>query len=264
MRDLYQDFKNGKRPCLIAGPCVIESRDLLFTIAEHVKSLSEKHGFTYVFKASFDKANRTSLDSFRGPGLEEGLRDLEEVGRRFDLPLTTDVHESSQVAAVGEVVDIIQIPAFLCRQTDLLLAAGKTGKIVNVKKGQFLTGRDMAHALPKIKSTGNEQILLTERGNSYGNNNLVVDFRNVIEMLNLGVPVVMDATHSTQLPGGAAGKSGGNRAYAEPLARAAAAVGVKAFFFETHPTPESALSDGPNMVPLDSLEQILKRVFELV
>ncbi|MEM6298306.1 MAG: 3-deoxy-8-phosphooctulonate synthase [Bacteroidota bacterium] len=261
--ELYSAFQ-GDTPCLISGPCVIENQDLLYQVAEHIKALSEKLGFTYIFKASFDKANRTSLNSFRGPGLDEGLRMLENVRTKFDLPLLTDVHESAQVAAVGEVVDIIQIPAFLCRQTDLLLAAGETGKVVNVKKGQFLTGRDMRHAIPKIESTGNKQILLTERGNSYGNNNLVVDFRNILDMIDLGVPVVMDATHSTQLPGGAGGKSGGNRAYALPLARAAAAVGVKAFFMETHPNPDKALSDGPNMIPLDDMEKTLEGVFEVL
>lgn len=259
---LYQRFQEDT--CLIAGPCVIENADLLYRVAEHVKTLSEKHHFTYIFKASFDKANRTSLTSFRGPGLDEGLRLLESVKTRFELPITTDVHEVKQAEAAGQVVDIVQIPAFLSRQTDLLVAAGKTGKIVNVKKGQFLTGQDMRHAIPKIESTGNHQILLTERGNTYGNNNLVVDFRNVIEMQKLEVPVVMDVTHSTQLPGGAGGKSGGNRAYAQPLARAAAAVGVRAFFIETHPDPEQALSDGPNMIPLDELEQLFSSVLELV
>ncbi|MGF1533729.1 MAG: 3-deoxy-8-phosphooctulonate synthase [Bernardetiaceae bacterium] len=259
-KTLYAAFTDPQARCLIAGPCVMESQELLFEVAEKVQKIAEKQGFTYVFKASFDKANRTSLDSFRGPGLEKGLRWMEAVKERFGVPLTTDVHETAQVAALGEVVDIIQIPAFLCRQTDLLLAAGQTGKIVNVKKGQFLTGKDMRHALPKIQSTGNHQILLTERGNSYGNNNLVVDFRNVVDMLQLGVPVVMDATHSAQLPGGADGKSSGNRDYALPLARAAASLGVRAFFIETHPKPELALSDGPNMIPLDELEETLKKL----
>ncbi len=261
--ELYAAFK-ADTPCVISGPCVIENQDLLYQVAEHIKELSQKLNFDYIFKASFDKANRTSLRSFRGPGLDEGLRMLENVRTKFELPLLTDVHESAQVEAVGQAVDVIQIPAFLCRQTDLLLAAGETGKIVNVKKGQFLTGSDMRHVITKIESTGNKKVLLTERGNSYGNNNLVVDFRNVLAMLDLGVPVVMDATHSTQLPGGAGGKSGGNRAYALPLARAAAAVGVKAFFMETHPNPDQALSDGPNMIPLNQMEKTLGGIFEIL
>lgn len=262
---MYELLK--QKPFLIAGPCVIESRDMVMDLAEQLKPMAERHGFTYIFKASFDKANRTSVDAYRGPGLEEGLRILQEVKETFQVPVTTDIHESSQAAPAGEVIDILQIPAFLCRQTDLLVEAGKTGRIVNIKKAQFLTGKDMRYPTEKVASTGNSQIMLTERGNSYGNNNLVVDFRNVIDMQEFGFPVVMDVTHSCQRPGGDGGKSGGNSAFAPYFAKMAAAAGVRGFFFETHRDPSKALSDGPNMVRLDQFEQVLidlKRVIEAV
>lgn len=259
---LYDKLKT--QPFLLSGPCVIESEDLLMRVAEKVKAITEELGILYVFKASFDKANRTSVNSFRGPGLEEGLRALEKVKKEFELPLTTDIHESQQAAPVGEVVDILQIPAFLCRQTDLLVEAGKTGRVVNIKKAQFLSGSDMLHPAKKVESTGNAQIMLTERGTSFGNHNLVVDFRNVVDMQEFGYPVVMDVTHSCQKPGGAGDKSGGNRAYAPYFAQAAAACGVKGFFFETHTNPDKALSDGPNMIPLDEFGNLLKRLMEFV
>jgi len=247
----------------MAGPCVIESEELVLQIANDVQQMAERLGITYVFKASFDKANRSSLDSFRGPGLEEGLKILEKVKRETGLPVLTDIHESSQAAPVAEVADVLQIPAFLCRQTDLLVAAAKTGKIVNIKKAQFLTGQNMFHPAEKVRRSGNSQIMLTERGNMFGNNDLVVDFRNILEMQKLGYPVVMDVTHSVQKPAAAGASSGGNREYARPLARAAAAVGVSAFFIETHPDPEKALSDGPNMIPLSALEGVLQELLAL-
>lgn len=255
MNDLYKKLRSGL--FIISGPCVIESEAVVMHLAENIARICDKLQLTYIFKASFDKANRTSVDSFRGPGLEEGLRILEKVKTSFNLPVTTDVHETYQVASAGEVVDIIQIPAFLCRQTDLLVAAGKTGKIVNIKKGQFLSGTDMRYPAEKVAATGNRQILLTERGNSFGYGNLVVDFRNIVEMKAFGYPVVMDVTHSTQKPGGLGGKSGGNREFAPYISAAAAAVGVDGFFFEVHHKPEEALSDGPNMVRLEDFERIL-------
>lgn len=257
---LYENLKS--QPFLISGPCVIESEDLVLRVAEQVKKISEELDIFYIFKASYDKANRTSISSFRGPGMEEGLKILEKVKTEFDLPLTTDIHESSQAKPVGEVVDILQIPAFLCRQTDLLVEAAKTGRIVNIKKAQFLTGEDMAFPAQKVVESGNSQVMLTERGNSYGNNNLVVDFRNVVDMQGHGFPVVMDVTHSCQKPGGAGGKSGGNREYAPAFAKAAASMGVQGFFFETHPNPEEALSDGPNMIPLAELKDLVASVIK--
>lgn len=261
MNTLYEKFQTEF--CLMAGPCVIESEELVLQIANDVQQMAERLGITYVFKASFDKANRSSLDSFRGPGLEEGLKILEKVKRETGLPVLTDIHESSQAAPVAEVVDVLQIPAFLCRQTDLLVAAAKTGKIVNIKKAQFLTGQNMFHPAEKVRRSGNSQIMLTERGNMFGNNDLVVDFRNILEMQKLGYPVVMDVTHSVQKPAAAGASSGGNREYARPLARAAAAVGVSTFFIETHPNPEKALSDGPNMIPLSALEGVLQELLAL-
>lgn len=254
----YQDLSN--RPFLIAGPCVIESEDLLFRVAEQMKTAAEQQGFHYIFKASFDKANRTSIHSFRGPGLDEGLRILEKVKQRFEVPILTDIHEAQQAAPAAEVVDILQIPAFLCRQTDLLVAAAKTQAIVNIKKAQFLSATDMKHVLTKVEEAGNEQLLLTERGSMYGFNNLIVDYTGILEMMDYGYPIIMDATHAVQKPGGAGGKSGGNRAYAPFMARAAAAIGVKGFFIETHPSPEKALSDGPNMIPLADMPALLKKL----
>ncbi|MCS7005911.1 MAG: 3-deoxy-8-phosphooctulonate synthase [Cytophagales bacterium] len=251
-------------PFVIAGPCVIESAEMAYDLAENISQICRKVGFAYVFKASFDKANRTSLESFRGYGLEKGLQILSEIKQRYQIPVTTDVHESVQVPAVASVVDIVQIPAFLCRQTDLLLAAGKSGKIVNVKKAQFLSAADMKNVIKKLESTQNQQIILTERGTMFGYNNLIVDFTGVVEMQTYGYPVVMDATHSVQKPGGLEGKSGGNRKYAPHLANAAAAVGVRGFFFEVHRNPEQALSDGPNMIFLDDFENVLTRLKKFV
>ncbi len=253
--DLYAKIQSGL--FLISGPCVIEDEATVMHLAEHIAEICQRLNVTYIFKASFDKANRTSVDSYRGPGMEAGLRMLEKVKQSFDLPITTDIHESAQAAPVGEVVDILQIPAFLCRQTDLLVAAAETGKVINVKKGQFLAGKDMQYPAEKVASTGNKKIMLTERGNSFGYANLVVDLRNLVEMKAFGYPVVMDVTHSTQKPGGLGGKSGGNREMAPYISAAAAAVGVDGFFFEVHHQPEKALSDGPNMVRLEEFEGIL-------
>lgn len=255
---LYEQLKT--RPFVIAGHCVIESESSLLDIAERLKKLMAELDLLFIFKASFDKANRTSVNSYRGPGMEEGLRILEKVKKELDVYLTTDIHETYQAVPTAEVVDIIQIPAFLCRQTDLVVAAGKTGKIVNIKKAQFLTGADMIHPAKKVESTGNHQIILTERGTSFGNNNLTVDFRNVIEMQRLGYPVVMDVTHSCQKPGGAGDKSSGNSEYAPYYANAAAAIGVRGFFFETHLDPTKALSDGPNMVKFSDFKGLLERM----
>lgn len=256
--DLYNQIVNNN--FVIAGPCVIESEDILFKIAETVKKIAEKENFTYIFKASFDKANRTSLSSFRGTGIEEGVRALEKIKNEFDLPVTTDIHEPAHAGMVGDIVDIIQIPAFLCRQTDLLLAAGKTGKIVNIKKAQFLAAEQMKYPLNKVLSTGNNKVMLTERGSMYGFERLVVDFTGIIDIMKFGVPVVLDATHSVQRPGSLEGKTGGNRDYVPYLANAAAAIGVKGFFFETHPNPEEALSDGPNSLYLSDFEKTLHDV----
>lgn len=246
----------SEKKLLIAGPCVVESRELCLLVAEEMKNLSEELGYTYVFKASYDKANRTSADSFRSIGFEESLRILEEVSRSFQIPVITDVHESSEVPAVAQAVDMLQIPAFLCRQTSLLLAAGATGKPVNIKKGQFMAPADMQYAVQKVQSTRNNQVLLTERGTFFGYGNLVVDFRSLPEMRKFA-PVIFDVTHSVQQPGALGGKSGGNRQMAPYLARAAAAVGVDGFFIETHPNPEQALSDGPNMIALQDMKKML-------
>lgn len=256
MTDLYSKIKNG--PFLIAGPCVIENEHMVMDLAEQLSKIAQELNFTYIFKASFDKANRTSVSSYRGQGMENGLRILEKVKKEFGLPVTTDVHESQQAAAVGEVVDILQIPAFLCRQTDLLLACAQTGKIVNIKKAQFLSAAEMQFAINKVVSENNHQIMLTERGTMFGYNNLVVDYRNIVDMKKFGYPVVMDVTHATQKPGAADGKSGGNREYAPYLAAAAAAVGVDGFFFEVHRDPDKALSDGPNMIRLADFKQLLQ------
>lgn len=245
---------------LLAGPCVLEERDRMLMIAEKIKKITTRLDIPYVFKSSFDKANRSSIDSYRGPGIKEGLKILEEIKDRFSLPVITDIHLPSQAPEAKDVVDIIQIPAFLSRQTDLLTAAGKTGKVVNVKKGQFLAPADMEQVVKKIEDTGNEKILLTERGTVFGYNNLVVDMRSLVIMGQTGYPVVFDATHSVQLPGGAGDSSGGKRELAFPLARAAAGIGVEAFFMEVHDRPEEALCDGPNMIRLNDLEDILERL----
>jgi 2-dehydro-3-deoxyphosphooctonate aldolase (KDO 8-P synthase) len=253
--NLYNQIRNNT--FLISGPCVIESEDMIMRLAERINKIAQDLSLTYIFKASFDKANRTSVNSYRGAGIEEGLRILQKVKDQFGLPVTTDVHESHQVATLTEVIDVLQIPAFLCRQTDLLLACGHSGKIVNIKKAQFLSGVEMKHAVSKVESTGNKQIILTERGTMFGYNNLVVDFRNIVDMKTLGYPVCMDVTHSTQRPGGLDGKSGGNREYAPYLAKAAAAIGCDGFFFEVHENPNQALSDGPNMIALEDFKSIL-------
>ena len=255
--ELFRDLT--ERPALISGPCVIESRASCEAIAETLKTVCEKTGFRFVFKASYDKANRSSLDAFRGPGIEKGLEILESVKEKYRVPLCTDVHETGQVEAVAETVDVIQIPAFLCRQTDLLTAAAATGRIVNLKKGQFLSAKDMRNAVKKVLVAGNGKVMVTERGNSFGYNNLVVDFRNVVEMAE-GHPVVMDLTHSVQRTGSLGDRSGGDARFAPSLAYAAAAVGTGIFFAETHPRPDQALSDGPNMIPLDQMEPFLKNL----
>ena len=232
--------------------------ELLDEVAQKLVTLREKLNVTLVFKASFDKANRTAITSFRGPGLEKGLDMLGQIKEKYNLPLTTDIHESWHAKPASEVIDILQIPAFLCRQTDLLVEAAKTGRIVNIKKAQFLSGDDMKYPIDKVRSTGNEQVLLTERGSMFGYNNLVVDFRNIPVMQALGVPVVMDCTHSVQRPGGLGGATGGNREFVPSMAKAAKAFGVNGYFMETHPNPEIAKSDGPNMLFLSQLEATLR------
>jgi 2-dehydro-3-deoxyphosphooctonate aldolase (KDO 8-P synthase) len=252
---------------LIAGPCVIESRDLALQVAEEVKAITDRLGIHYVFKASYDKANRSSGGSFRGPGVEEGLAVLAEVKQKLGLPVLTDIHESQQAAPVAEVVDVLQIPAFLCRQTDLLLAAAEatrgTEKVINVKKGQFLAPWDMAQVVKKLREAGVENLWLTERGSSFGYNTLVVDYRGLPQLQELGCPVIFDATHSVQQPGGKGTSTGGQREFVAPLARAAVAVGVDGLFMEVHPDPDQALSDGPNMVPLHRLEALLRQLLEI-
>ncbi|MGI8622167.1 MAG: 3-deoxy-8-phosphooctulonate synthase [Solirubrobacteraceae bacterium] len=250
------------RLAILAGPCAIESRELVLEVAGELRDLCAALGLPFVFKASFDKANRTAGTSFRSIGLEPGLAILAEVRERFGVPVMTDVHESWQVAPVAEVVDLLQIPAFLCRQTDLLRAAGASGRAVNVKKGKFLAPADMAYALAKVREGGGERVTLTERGTCFGYHELVVDFRG-LGVLRALAPVVFDATHSVQSPGGAGGSSGGRREQVAPLARAAVACGVDALFLETHPDPDRALSDGPNMVPLDRLEPLLEELLRL-
>ncbi|MCX5940716.1 MAG: 3-deoxy-8-phosphooctulonate synthase [Cyanobium sp. LacPavin_0818_WC50_MAG_67_9] len=256
---------------LIAGPCVIENRDLVLRVAEQVSALCQKLGLRYVFKASFDKANRSSGQSFRGPGPQEGLAILQEVGQSFGVPVLTDIHESHQAAAAAQAVDVLQIPAFLCRQTDLLEAAARavagTTKVVNVKKGQFLAPWDMAQVVNKMAEFGLDpasgRLWLTERGSSFGYNTLVVDYRGIPQMQALGCPVIFDATHAVQQPGGRGTSTGGQREFVAPLARAAVAVGVDGLFMETHPDPDNALSDGPNMVPLHRLEALLRQLLAL-
>jgi 2-dehydro-3-deoxyphosphooctonate aldolase (KDO 8-P synthase) len=242
----------------ILGPCVIESHDLTLRIADTLRDLAERLRLPLVFKASFDKANRTSGKSFRGPGLHEGLKTLDAVKRRTGLPVTTDVHETQQVTAVAEVCDLIQVPAFLARQTDLILAAGRTGRAVNVKKGQFMAPWDMRHVVTKMAEAGNRRLLLTERGSTFGYNTLVSDMRSIPWMQDLGCPVIFDATHSVQMPGAQGDRSGGDRRMVPHLARAAVACGCDGLFMETHPRPDEALSDGPNMVPLDQLPELVR------
>ncbi len=248
---------------LIAGPCVIESLDLCLEIAESVSAICDRLGVNYVFKASFDKANRTSADSFRGIGLDHGLNVLGQVKQKIGCPVTTDVHLPEQASSVGEVCDLLQIPAFLARQTDLLVACAATGKPLNVKKGQFMAPADMKYVVEKVSTSGSGGVMLCERGTFFGYGRLVNDMSGLPIMRSLGVPVVFDATHSVQQPGGLGGTTGGNRAMVEPLARAAAAVGIDGVFFETHPRPEESPSDGPNMVPLDQFEKVLGRVLTI-
>jgi len=244
-------------PLIIAGPCVIENEEITFHTAQRLKEICLSVGLPFVFKSSFDKANRTSVTSYRGPGIEKGLRLLAEVKSKFDIPVISDIHSIEQIRPAAEVLDIIQIPAFLCRQTDLLVAASNTGKPVSVKKGQFLAPWDVQNIIGKFTSTGNEKLMLTERGTTFGYNNLVVDFRSFPIMRSFGYPVIFDVTHSLQLPGGQGGCSGGQREYAGTLARAAAAAGVDGFFMEVHPDPDKAMCDGPNMIPLDAVEKLL-------
>ncbi|WP_304953271.1 3-deoxy-8-phosphooctulonate synthase [uncultured Alistipes sp.] len=241
----------------IAGPCVIESAELLDTVAERLTAINRRLGTRIIFKASFDKANRTSLGSFRGPGIDKGLQMLADVRAKWGLELLTDIHEAWQAEPAGQVVDVLQIPAFLCRQTDLLVAAAKTGKTVNIKKAQFLSGADMRYPYEKALESGVAEIWLTERGNSFGYNNLVVDFRNIPDMLAIAPTVIMDCTHSVQRPGAANGTTGGNREFVPAMARAAKAFGASGFFFEVHPDPDRAKSDGPNMLRLDDLEALV-------
>ena len=248
---------------LIAGPCVIESEEMVLSIAGQMKEITVRLGIPYTFKASFDKANRTSLHSFRGPGLEEGLRILKKVKDVYGLPVCTDIHEAWQAAPVAEVADILQIPAFLCRQTDLLVAAAKTGRCVNIKKAQFLAPWDMKNCVEKVRQSGNDNVMLCERGTSFGYNTLVVDMTGLRVMKEFGVPVIFDATHSVQKPGGNGTSTGGNREYVEYLAKAAIAVGVDGLFMETHPDPGAAKSDGPNMVPLGEMEALLKKLIRV-
>ena len=244
-------------PIFIAGPCVIESAALLDEVAAELVRIGQKLGIEIIFKASFDKANRTSVHSFRGPGLEKGLAMLQDVKEKHGLKLLTDIHESFQAAPAGEVVDVLQIPAFLCRQTDLLVAAARTGRVVNIKKAQFLSGADMRYPVEKAREAGAREVWLTERGNMYGYNNLVVDFRNISDMKAFTPRVVMDCTHCVQRPGAAGGKTGGNREFIPAMALAAKAFGATGFFFETHPDPDKALSDGPNMLRLEDLETVI-------
>ena len=254
----FQELTNG--PFFILGPCVIENQQLLRLIAEEVARLREKFQVPVIFKASYDKANRTSASAYRGLGMTEGLQLLAGIKSEFGLPLLTDIHESHQAAIAAEIVDVIQIPAFLCRQTDLLQAAAETGKIINIKKAQFLSGQDMKYPVEKVRSTGNQQILLCERGTMFGYNNLVVDFRNIPDMKALGCPVVMDCTHSVQRPGGGGGKTSGNREFVPAMALAAKGFGASGYFLEIHPDPDSSPSDGPNMLPLHELEGLMLKL----
>ena len=244
-------------PIIIAGPCVIESEYLLSTVAEKLTTINSHLGIDIIFKSSFGKANRTSVSSFRGPGLEKGLQMLSDVKSKFGLRILTDIHESWQAGPVGEVADVIQVPAFLCRQTDLLAAAARTGRVVNIKKGQFLSGRDMRYPVEKALDAGASEVWLTERGNSFGYNNLVVDFRNLYDMLEIVPRVIMDCTHSVQRPGSGNGMTGGDRRFVPMMAMAAKAFGATGYFFEVHPDPDKALSDGPNMLYLDKLEDLV-------
>ena len=248
---------------LIAGPCAIESEEMAMDIAEKMKAITDKLGIDYTFKGSFDKANRTSIHSKRGLGIDEGLRILQKVKDTYNISVATDIHESWQAEPVGKVVDVVQIPAFLCRQTDLLIAAAKTGKCINIKKAQFLAPWDMKNCLQKVVESGNSNVMLCERGTSFGYNTLVVDMTGLVEMKKFGYPVIFDATHSVQKPGGKGDATGGNREYVEYLAKAAIAVGVDGLFMETHQNPEEAWSDGPNMVKHDDMEELLTKLVKV-
>ena len=248
------------KPIIIAGPCVIESEYLLNTVAEEIININARYGVDIIFKSSFDKANRTSVNSFRGPGLDKGLQMLSDVKSKYGLRILTDIHESWQAKAVGQVADVIQIPAFLCRQTDLLSAAAHTGCTINIKKGQFLSGKDMRYPIEKALDAGAKEVWLTERGNMFGYNNLVVDFRNITDMLDIVPTVIMDCTHSVQRPGSDGGKTGGDRRFVPMMALAAKAFGATGFFFEVHPHPDKALSDGPNMLFLDQLDELVGKI----
>ncbi len=248
------------KPLFIAGPCVIESKELLDVVAQELVRINKIQNVEIIFKASFDKANRTSLSSFRGPGMQRGLQMLADIKEKYGLRITTDIHESCQASPVAEVVDIIQIPAFLCRQTDLLVAAAKTGKTVNIKKAQFLSGADMQYPTQKVRESGGTEVWLTERGNTFGYNNLVVDFRNIPDMLQITPRVIMDCTHSVQRPGGGNGFTAGDRCFVPAMALAAKAFGANGFFFEVHPDPDKGLSDGPNMLRLDELEPLINKL----
>ncbi|MGF6906930.1 3-deoxy-8-phosphooctulonate synthase [Fusobacterium sp. PH5-44] len=251
------------RFAFIGGPCVIESEDLVMEIAEKIKNICNKLDINYIFKASFDKANRSSINSFRGPGLEKGLEILKKVKEKYDLPVVTDVHESYQCDALAKIVDMIQIPAFLCRQTDLLIAAANTGLPINIKKGQFLAPWDMKNVVTKMEESGNKKLLFCERGSTFGYNNLVVDMRSLLEMRKFGYPVIFDVTHAVQKPGGLGTATSGDREYVFPLMRAGLAVGIDAIFAEVHPDPDNAKSDGPNMLYLDKLEHILSTAVKI-
>ncbi len=250
------------KPIFIAGPCVIESAELLDTVARQLVAINQSLGIDIIFKASFDKANRTSLKSFRGPGMEKGLQMLADIKEKYGLRLLTDIHEAYQAQPVGEIVDVIQIPAFLCRQTDLLVAAAKTGKTVNIKKAQFLSGADMKYPVNKVQESGGSEVWLTERGNSFGYNNLVVDFRNIPDMLQITPRVIMDCTHSVQRPGGGNGTTAGDRKFVPSMALAAKAFGANGYFFEVHPDPDKGLSDGPNMLQLDDLQPLIQKLLK--
>ncbi len=263
-----RDFEiGGDKLTILAGPCAAESQEILNETAQGLKEITQDLGINYVFKSSFDKANRSSITSYRGPGMEKGLEMLQEVKDKFDLPIVTDIHTPDQAETVAKVADILQIPAFLCRQTDILVAAAKTGKIVNIKKGQFLSPEQMGSLVKKVEDSGNHQILLTDRGSSFGYNNLVVDFRGIPIMQSFGYPVVFDATHSVQLPGANGNCSGGDRRFVPTLAKAAMAAGANVLFFEVHPDPDKALCDGPNMVALQDARELFamcKKIFEVV
>lgn len=261
MKEALRDLFERRRPVLISGPCVIESEELCLEVGLQVKASAEAHGFGYIFKASFDKANRTSIDSFRGPGLDKGLSVLNSVRSQLEVPVLTDIHHPEQASALSAVVDVIQIPAFLCRQTDLLTAAGQTGVAINVKKGQFLAPTDIVHAVNKLRRAGASSVAVTERGTSFGYHNLVVDMRGLPTMAELtGCPVIFDATHSVQRPSAADGVSGGDRTMAPVLARAAMAVGIDGVFAEVHPKPDEALSDGPNALDFGMLDDMLREL----